>query len=110
MDKPTLASRLQTLREYSGMSARVLSELAGLQPTHFALIESGERPHPAAETMVHVARILGTTVEWLVTGEGRAPTEREVRAAAGAAYSVISNDSAALHRSRKPRRSRRAAA
>lgn len=110
MDRSTLASRLQTLREYSGMSARVLSELAGLRPSHFTLLESGERPHPSAETVVRIARILGTSVEWLVTGEGRAPTQREVYAATSAARSAVSNDNVTNHRPRKPRRPRRAAA
>jgi transcriptional regulator with XRE-family HTH domain len=81
MNTPTLADRLRALRAWSGLTAIELSVLAGLDRSHVRLLEAGLRKTPAAETVVSLGQVLGTTTEWLTRGGGRAPTERTVRAA-----------------------------
>lgn len=82
----TIGSRLAALRGMSGLKATELGELAGLgSPAHVGLIERGGRPNVAATTAVELARVLGTTAEYLITGRGMPPSEEEVRAAVDAA-------------------------
>lgn len=76
-----LADRLSLLRSLSNESARALSELAGLSPTHFGLIESGDRPDPKGSTIAALAGALGVDEGWLLTGRGLPPTAEQVRAA-----------------------------
>lgn len=78
----TIGSRLAALRGLSRLKATELGELAGLNsPAHVGLIERGGRPNVAATTAVELARVLGTTAEYLTTGRGTPPTENEVHAA-----------------------------
>ena len=82
LDVMTLARRVKVCREFVvGLSARGLSELAGLSPTLVSYLERGERESVEARTLVALATVLGTSAEWLLTGLGDAPTERRVRAA-----------------------------
>lgn len=67
-------------RELADLTPRGLSVLAGLDPTHVRLIEGGDRPDPRSSTVLAIAQTLGVTVEWLLTGEGDAPTADHVRA------------------------------
>lgn len=76
----SLAMRVAFARELSGLTPRGLSVIAGLDPTHVRLIETGERPKLYGETLVMLARALGTTAEWLITGDGNPPTRDEVLA------------------------------
>jgi len=80
-----LAERLRHLRENAGLSAKALDVLADLTPGHTTLIETGRRADPSASTVEALASVLGVTLDWLVTGEGREPSERSVRAAVDAA-------------------------
>lgn len=78
----TIGSRLAALRGISGLSAAELGTLARLQsPAHVRLIERGERSGVAATTATALARVLGTSAEYLVDGEGAPPAEADVRAA-----------------------------
>lgn len=45
------------------------------------LLESGQRQSPSAETAAAFASVLGTTIDWLVTGKGERPTKDGVAAA-----------------------------
>jgi transcriptional regulator with XRE-family HTH domain len=45
------------------------------------LIEHGNRSNPSGSTLVGLARALGTSAEWLVTGEGPAPSDEALCAA-----------------------------
>jgi transcriptional regulator with XRE-family HTH domain len=67
----TLAQRLRRARDASELSARRLDKLAGLTPGHTTLIESGRRLNPTAATAAALARVLGVSLEWLVSGRGR---------------------------------------
>jgi transcriptional regulator with XRE-family HTH domain len=78
----SLGSRVRYLRQLGGISASDLAHLAALKSrTHVGLIENGTRQTPSGETVVAIARVLGTSAEWLITGEGDGPTEDDVRAA-----------------------------
>ena len=82
MNQDSLGTRLGKLREQSGLSLTELGELARLKsPSHIGMIERGQRPHIEAATAVAICRVLGCSVEWLVLGEGDAPSPDSVRAA-----------------------------
>lgn len=80
----SLASRLRTLREIAGVSAREASALSGLSPSHVALLET-DRHRATTDTVAAIARAFGVSIDWLVTGNDKAPTARAVRASVDAA-------------------------
>lgn len=73
--------RVATLRELSGKSRYHLSRIAGLSPSHVGQLERGLRESPTAETLGRLARACGVSLDWLLSGTGKAPTERSVREA-----------------------------
>lgn len=77
----SLPTRLRWTREIAGLSMRSLSDLSDLDPSHIRLIELGDRPDPRVDTLGAIARVLGTTVDWLAFGHGTAPTAEEIAAA-----------------------------
>lgn len=81
----SLPARLRWARETAGLSKRALSDLAGLDPSHVRLIESGDRLDPRVDTLGGIARVLGTTVDWLAFGNGAAPSADDVTNAVGRA-------------------------
>lgn len=81
----TIGERLREARLLGELSARELSGLAGVAAGHVALLESGEREHPRSDTLVALARVLGVSLDWLVSGNGETPTVESVRAAVDAA-------------------------
>ena len=68
-----------------GLSTRELDRLAGITEGHTSLIETGARPNIEARTAASLARVLGVSLDWLVTGAGKEPSERAVRSAVAAA-------------------------
>lgn len=76
-----LPERVAVLRKQGGVSASELSSLAGLSPAHVALIERGSRPNITVTTAMAIARVFGVSVEYLVAGEGPAPSPDDVVAA-----------------------------
>jgi transcriptional regulator with XRE-family HTH domain len=75
-----IADRVRIARELSGLSARRVSHLAGLAPSHVALIERGGTD-VSANTAASLAGVLGCSLDWLVRGVGRPPSRRTVRRA-----------------------------
>lgn len=67
----TLADRLRWAREKQGYSCAGLDEMADLSCGHTALIESGKRESPSAETASKLAHALGVDVAWLIDGGAR---------------------------------------
>lgn len=88
-----VGARIREARELAGISARELDRLAGLSENHTSLLESVVRD-VRAETAVAVARTLGVSLDWLLVGEGKAPSERSVRAAVEAARAAYNGHSA----------------
>lgn len=77
----TLSDRLREARSFSSLSARELDRLAGIGQGHSALIESGQRPNVEAKTATALARVLGVSLDWLLMGRGRPPSDAAIRAA-----------------------------
>ncbi len=81
----SIAERVRWLRASAGLSMRSLSDLAGLDPSHVRLIESGERDDPRSKTLSQLANVTGVTLDWLIDGKGDTPDPDAVRAAVGRA-------------------------
>lgn len=77
--------RIHEARVRGGITARELDRLAGITAGHTSLIESGYVRNVSAETAARIARVLGASLDWLLLGRGRAPSERIVKAAIEAA-------------------------
>lgn len=77
----TLGSRLSERRIAAGLERPELGELAGLSPALVGMIERGDRTNIAATTATSLARVLGTTAEYLVDGVGDPPSDDAARAA-----------------------------
>ena len=73
--------RIALARSLAGIPRSDLDALAGLGRGHVSMIETGRRPNLEAKTAVALASVLGVTTDWLLTGEGKAPTKRAVHAA-----------------------------
>ncbi len=78
-----LGGRIESLRRSAGLSARELDALAGLQPGHARHIERGKITPDGvgARPIAAIARVLGSSIDWLYTGAGRPPGERTVKVA-----------------------------
>lgn len=84
----TLAARLAYLISLvPGLDLKAVDVLAGLKSGgHTGQIVRGDKPSPSASTVVALARVLGTSAEWLLLGDDaargrRAPSQRRVREA-----------------------------
>lgn len=88
-----VAERLKHARELvDGLGQRELDRLSTLGMGHVSMIESGRRPNIEGATAVKLARVLGVSVDWLLTGEGDDPTADQVRAAVERARSAAASD------------------
>lgn len=76
----TLAGRLRRAREAANISARRLSLLGGASKNFVSNIETGTTTRPQAATLMAIARVLGVAPEYLLNGEGPAPTKDGIRA------------------------------
>lgn len=77
-----VSERIRQLRDLAGISARELSRLAQLpSATHVALIEANDGGAVTTHTALALARVLGCSLDWLIDGSGKAPSERAVRTA-----------------------------
>lgn len=83
------------------MSNRELSALAGASHAVVYQIEAGLIQALKASLAIRLARACGATVQWLVEGEGEAPTKAQVQSAIEAARSEASapvDDTGTFHR------------
>lgn len=69
----SVASRIRTARDKQGLGARELDRLAGLKQGHTTIIESRDGDIET-ETAAKIAKALGVSLEWLVTGVGDGPS------------------------------------
>lgn len=74
------------MRLAARLSARDLSELAGLAPSYVAKLERGAAANPTATSLASLAQVLGCSVGWLAAGEGEAPAMDAVLRAVAAAF------------------------
>lgn len=89
------SARLRKARGLVDLSARELDRLAGLAEGHTSLIENGTRAAVEAKTAQALARVLGISLDWLIAGLGKMPSERTVRSAVDAARVAYAKSSAA---------------
>lgn len=88
MTNTTIGERLKSLRESAGLKPVELGRLADLKsPGHISMIERGERGVDddgrvtlSATVAVSLARVLGCSVEYLVTGNEDGPDGETIRA------------------------------
>lgn len=65
------------------MSQKQIADRIDLTAGAIGMVESGERKTPTGETLLRLARVYGTTVEYLLRGEGEEPTKESVHSALG---------------------------
>ena len=80
-DLSEIGPRLEDLRQLGRISARKLSTLIGASPNTIRNIETQLCQAPRGDVLVALAKVLGTTVEYLVTGQEPAPTRQDVEQA-----------------------------
>jgi transcriptional regulator with XRE-family HTH domain len=83
----TLSERLKFARGLADLSCRRLALLAGRTPQWASALERGAYASPSAASIAAIGRVLGVSIEWLLSGAGEAPTEESVRAAIAASPS-----------------------
>lgn len=83
----TFAERLQATRKLAKLPAYELAELGGLSAGYVAHLERGRTKSPGLDALEALARVLGVTIDYLVSGTGPEPTEEHVVAAVARARS-----------------------
>jgi len=83
MEKPPspLGLRVARLRKAAGIGARPLSLAIGATHSVIAQLENGRIVDLRAGLLLSLARALGASMEFLLTGEGHEPSPEETRAA-----------------------------
>lgn len=66
--KETLADRIQTLRKKAGLTQIELAERIGVSKSQFIRYES-KNVQPPADTLNTLADVLGTSVDYLISGD-----------------------------------------
>jgi transcriptional regulator with XRE-family HTH domain len=74
MSRTALGRRVRTARNALGLSGRALDDKAGITPGHTSSIELGVRRTVTADTAAALARALGVSLDWLISGEGEGPS------------------------------------
>jgi len=69
----------------AAISARELDRLAGISESHTSLLERSIGDRISARTAVAIARVLGSSLDWLLTGRGLEPTPERVKEAVSSA-------------------------
>lgn len=77
----TIGQRIARARKAQGETMAAFAARCGLGPMHIGAIERGARRNITPETILRIASALGCSTDWLLTGEGRAPTSDEQGAA-----------------------------
>lgn len=73
--------RLQLVREWGGLNQAELSRLCGFLRTYISSVERDPMAEVGRSRLVALALTLGVSLDWLVLGRGKPPTEQAVRAA-----------------------------
>ncbi len=64
----TIGTRLTKARTDRGLSQTDLAAATGLDRGAIRLIEKGRRKNPQVDTIGRIARVLGVTTDWLISG------------------------------------------
>ncbi len=81
----SVVERLRKARGLAGLTGSELGTLAGLSKGTVSMIESGNREDPSGSTVAALARVLGVSADWLLSGTEPEPSEEQVKAAVAAA-------------------------
>jgi transcriptional regulator with XRE-family HTH domain len=76
-----LAGRIARIHKLSGLDRKEMSELARLTQCHVGMLIRGDVKAPEPDTLIKIARTFGVSLEWLLTGDGEAPSEQSIQAA-----------------------------
>lgn len=76
-----LGERLYKIRTAAEIPARALGEAAGVSHAVVRHIETGHIVEPKGSIVANLAKLLGTTSDWLISGIGKAPTVLAAKAA-----------------------------
>ncbi len=76
---------MRHVRHRAGVTGADLGVLAGLSKGAVSMIESGNRPDPSGSTVAALARVLGVSADWLLSGTEPGPDTDVVKAAVAAA-------------------------
>lgn len=77
-----IGERIRYLRMLcEDLRGRELDRLAGRSPGHTTLIEDRAGSDVFAAVCLAYARVLGASLDWLIAGDGDAPTRAQVKAA-----------------------------
>lgn len=91
----TLAQRLHDTRKLADVPGADLGTWAGLSKGTVSMIESGNRADPSGSTVEKLARALGVSTDYLLSGKGAAPSKKQVVAAVAAAKAAWEKENAA---------------
>lgn len=71
-----LGARIAALRKSAGMSQSQLASQLKISPSAIGMYEQGRR-EPSVELLAHMARILGVSIDFLVTGKPASSQEQQ---------------------------------
>jgi transcriptional regulator with XRE-family HTH domain len=91
----TFPERLRMARELGDLASYELAELAGVSGGYPGHLEKGRRKNPGSDVASKIARALGVSLDWLLRGEGPAPTKAQVQAAVAVARDQLAKRKAA---------------
>ena len=69
-----LGARIAVLRRQAGFSQTELAQRLQVSPSAVGMYEQGRR-EPSLETLVHMSRIFGVSLDYLATGQAQPPEE-----------------------------------
>lgn len=73
-----LGARIAALRRQAGMNQAQLAKILGISASAVGMYEQGRR-EPSARMLLALARALGVSVDFLLTGEPREPELQDLR-------------------------------
>lgn len=74
LDGEAISQRIRRLMDRQGLTQQALADLLGLSQPAVSHYLKGRIPPP--EVLLQLARLGGTTVDWLLSGEGSDPAHR----------------------------------
>lgn len=89
-----MQDRLNQLLLIAGLSARQACKLAGLPETFTSRLKSAAS-QPVVGNAMALARVFGTTTDYLFAGSGEPPTPDQIRAAVQAAQEAAARKAVA---------------
>jgi len=86
--------RIRELRLVAGVSCRELDRLAGTTCGYCWTIEHGTRKDVGGTILIRYCGALGCSIEWLLKGTGKRPTDKMVRRSVAKAKTVADSRAA----------------